>query len=400
MIPRIISGPSGADESDVDVISRLASVPKMLRLICKNTGLGFAAVAKITDSDWIACAVQDNIALGVAPGFSLALESTLCYESAKTLEPVVVDQFSTDARYADNPIPNQYGIECYIAVPIVLSNGYHFGNLCGTDRKPVKVSDPSAIELFETFASFIALQLEQALAQSTTLGELDQERSTSALREEFIAILGHDLRNPLSAISTSGQILERFENPAVAKIGRRITTSTRRMAMLIDDVMDYARSRLGAGIGVAPVLLVDLDEKLREIIGELRTSYPDRVIRDDIVSLGPVTCDGPRVQQLLSNLLANALTHGAADSPVEVHVGLENTDLVVAVSNKGDVIAADTLAKVFEPYWRPESTPRGGGLGLGLFICKQIVNGHRGAMEVRSSLSEGTCFSARIPIAS
>jgi signal transduction histidine kinase len=103
------------------------------------------------------------------------------------------------------------------------------------------------------------------------------------------------------------------------------------------------------------------------------------------------------VQQLLSNLLGNAVTHGAAEFPVRVRARIEDDELVLSVLNGGNAIAPESLSKVFEPYWRPATSKPGGGLGLGLYICKQIVSAHGGTLEVRSSAQEGTCFVARLP---
>jgi len=385
---------------DVAMVSQLASVPTILKLICQNTGLGFAAVAKVTDNEWTACAVEDRINFGLKAGGQLPLTTTLCYESRAARQPIVVDRFSTDPVYEGHITPTTYRLESYISVPIVLSNGFYFGNLCGIDRRAVKVSDSWTLDMFKVFASLIALQIEKAIGQQQIQDELAFEKARGSLREEFIAVLGHDLRNPLSAVSASGQYLEQHSDPTIARIGQRIRASTKRMTSLIDDVMDYARSRLGSGIAVKTELVPDLECRLQEVVTELHTSFPDHAIDARLPALGPVTCDPARVQQLLSNLLANALVHGSNRQPVVVDAHLEKTDLVLSVTNHGDVIGPETVTKVFEPYWRPETSAPGGGLGLGLYICKQIVKGHRGALDVRSTADEGTCFTARIPIAS
>ena len=109
-------------------------------------------------------------------------------------------------------------------------------------------------------------------------------------------------------------------------------------------------------------------------------------------------CDRARVQQLLSNLLGNALTYGAADRPVRVAATIDERTLVLTVANGGEPIAPENLARVFEPFWRPRSSKPGGGLGLGLYICAQIVRAHGGELEVSSSADAGTAFEASLPI--
>ena len=129
------------------------------------------------------------------------------------------------------------------------------------------------------------------------------------------------------------------------------------------------------------------------------TINPSRAVTSRLDVQGVVLCDAGRIQQLLSNLLANALTHGATDAPVVVDASVDGTQLMLSVTNEGEPIAPHMLVKVFEPYWRPPTSAPGGGLGLGLYICKQIVEAHAGRLEVTSGAHTGTRFTAYIPLA-
>ena len=133
-------------------------------------------------------------------------------------------------------------------------------------------------------------------------------------------------------------------------------------------------------------------------MAELREAHPERTVIECITIDRAVRCDRGRLQQLLSNLLGNALTYGAADRPVVVSATIDAQALVLAVANEGDPIAPENLALVFEPYWRPRSSKPGGGLGLGLYIGAQIARAHGGELTVRSSSDAGTVFEARLPI--
>jgi signal transduction histidine kinase len=206
------------------------------------------------------------------------------------------------------------------------------------------------------------------------------------------------LRNPLAAVGATAELLSlRKNDPQLVTLGQRLRATTFRMSRLIDDVMDFARGRLGSGIGVSIVPTEHLGVSLREVVTELQTANGDRTILVDISIDRLVYCDRTRIQQLLSNLLGNALTHGAPGQPVTVGVTIQNDQLILQVRNGGDLISPDSISKVFEPYWRPETSKPGGGLGLGLFICKQIVKAHGGDLEVQSSEAAGTVFTARIP---
>ena len=348
-MPSIIQAPVTivSIAQDIHAISRIEAVPRLLKVICESTGMGFAAVARVTDERWIACAVEDRVGFGLVPGGELPLESTLCHDVRSTDEAIFIDHASQDPVFCTHHTPRIYKIESYASVPIKLSDGEYFGNLCAIDAQPHKMREPRVIALFELFAQLIALQLESDRARTNAETALTDERAGSQLREQFIAVLGHDLRNPLAAIAMGATALrtKAGDPAAVTAIAQRIERSAKRMSALIDDVLDFARGRL---------------------------------------------------EQLLSNLLANALAHGRADAPVRVRASFDGGDVVIDVHNEGAPIPADRLGKVFAPFWR--QTVAREGLGLGLYICSQIARSHGGVVTAASTAEQGTAFTARLPI--
>ena len=396
--PCDMNDPTDALASDVLAISRMDAVPALLKFLCHNTGMGFAAVARVTDEAWIACAVEDNIQFGLQPGNSLDVNTTLCKEVRALRQPIAIDQASTDPDFRRHPATLLYRIESYISVPIVRRDGAYFGNLCAVDSHPRKVSDPQTLATFATFADLIAMLLDSGdQLQASNQARLD-EKATSDLREQFIAVLGHDLRNPLSAVSSTAELLVRRPESEVVRLGERLKTTSRRMAKLIDDVMDFARGRLGTGIGVTLESQTNMAGAFLEVIDELRQVHPHREVQADLQIPKPLECDRGRLQQLLSNLIGNALTYGAADVPVVISATLSDSFLVLTVTNGGEPIKPGNLPLVFQPYWRPHTSKPGGGLGLGLYICTQIAKAHGGEMEVASSTLIGTVFGTRLPI--
>ena len=213
---------------DVAAVGRISAVPALLRLICQNTGMGFAAVARVTDGTWTACAVQDDIRFGLAPGGQLDVQTTLCREARAARQPVVIDHASQDPVYAGHHTPKLYNIESYISVPIVRPGGDYFGNLCAIDRRPRIVSDPRTVTMFTVFAELIALQLESDDHQVEVEQALAHERATAELREQFIAVLGHDLRNPLAAVGATAELMVRSSaEPQMIALGTRLRATAR-----------------------------------------------------------------------------------------------------------------------------------------------------------------------------
>jgi sigma-B regulation protein RsbU (phosphoserine phosphatase) len=173
--------------------------------------------------------------------------------------------------------------------------------------------------------------------------------------------------------------------------------STDRMFSLINDMLDFARLKGGAGIGIE-LADVDLKPVLDQVIDELRTSRPDRSIESRISLPEAIRGDPARIAQLLSNLLANALTHGASDGPVFVEAVATEDEMTIAVSNTGEPIAEDVHGRLFQPFFRAGATSGNQGLGLGLYIASEIARSHDGKLELTSDASK-TTFVFRMPLA-
>lgn len=386
---------------DIAAVGQIQAVPTILEVLCKITGMRFAAVARVTDKTWTACAVKDDIQFGLVPGGQLEVSSTLCIEARAAREPIVIDHASQDLKYRNHHTPRIYHIESYVSVPIILKDGRYFGNLCAIDPAPAKVSETKIVDMFTSFAALIALQLEAELHKETIEDALRDERQTAELRDQFIAILGHDLRNPLQAIYATGALLEKkIDDPALISLAARIRTNVKRMTGLIDDVLDFARGRLGGGIGLRLDDSADCNACLEAVVKELQDGQPTRQILSNISVTKSIRCDMGRVQQVASNLIGNALAHGAPDSPVKVSATNDDRDFVLTVWNAGAPIPPESIAKIFEPFWRNSTSGQREGLGLGLHICSQIVNAHHGKLAVTSTAEGGTEFTARLPLQS
>jgi signal transduction histidine kinase len=383
----------------VAAISTIETVPTLLQVLCEITGLRFAAVVRIAGSSWVACAVRDDLRLGVSTGAQLGFLHGFATEPGAQRAPIVVARSDANSKRGVPRTPNGAPIETFISAPIVVANRRYFGILCALDTNPLAVTDARTVSMFTQFASLIAMQLEQqSIRRREHMAMLD-ERAAGELREQFMAILGHDLRNPLQAVFAIGDILERrLTDPADWAIAARIKTNVHRMSSLIDDVLDFARGRLGGGINLEIAEVENLHHGVAAVIQELRDAQPDREVIANIEVAGAVCCDLGRVQQVVSNLLGNAITHGAAGSPVRVSVVTDAEDLIIDVWNAGEPIPPQSLEKIFEPFWRHSVSASRQGLGLGLHICSQIVRAHDGRIAVNSTREHGTRFTVRLPL--
>jgi signal transduction histidine kinase len=275
----------------------------------------------------------------------------------------------------------------------------YVGNLCALDPRPINAAGPHILSMFNRFAALIAAELEHQLQREQEHSALLDARAASELREQFIAILGHDLRNPLQAAYASSDMLQRkLTDPDLLVFASRIKTNVNRMSALIDDVLDFARGRLGGGIGVELTEVQNINTGLTTVVQELQDAQPECKIISSISVGRSVRCDLGRLQQVASNLLANALTHGRPHTPVKFTAHADDKDLILQVWNAGDPIPSESINKIFEPFWRHSASGSRNGLGLGLHICSQIVRAHEGQISVTSTAAHGTLFTARLPL--
>lgn len=240
--------------------------------------------------------------------------------------------------------------------------------------------------------------IDQALAESIANYSDEVARS----RDTFLAILGHDLRSPLAAIANSGLYLGApglLPRGAPLDAVRTINRSVVKMSSMIKDLLEYTRTRLGRAIPIETEA-ASMEHICRSAYDEIRAAHPERMFR--LETSGPLTgqFDCERLQQVLSNLLQNAVQHGASHEPITLRAHGEAERVLVQVKNRGQPIPPERLQVIFNPLVRMPSE-RGSdpseSLGLGLYIANEIVAMHGGTMAVQSSDKHGTVFSAHLP---
>ena len=276
--------------------------------------------------------------------------------------------------------------ESFVGVPLVVA---------GAIKGVLAVIRPasSAVAEDEWLLSALADQAAVAL-ENRRLDEVGE------FREQLIGIVGHDLRNPLSAIVAAAHVLLRREGLGATETGlvRKITSSAMQASALIDQLLDLTRSRLGGGIPIEPTRF-DVNDVCRQVVGETELMHPERPLlvnaRGDLTGMW----DRDRLYQLLGNLVGNAVQHGEPRSPIELRIDGGEGEVVIEVASRGEPIPKATLPYIFDAFRRGRTAhaTRTGGLGLGLFIAQQIVRSHGGAIAVTSSERTGTTFRVRLP---
>ena len=384
-------------QSDIEMLAASETVGTLLETVMLATDMRFAAVARVTTDRWVACRTVDEVNFGLSEGDEIGIDQTFCQSVRETSEKVMFNDVATDDVYRNHPIAAQFGIVSYASIPIFRSNGSFFGTLCAIDTEPRDVKHPRVVAMLEMFADIIgrSLETEERLEAQERL--VEHERQMGAVQEEFVAVLGHDLRNSVAALNAGVRQLDKEPlSDKARKILPLMGTSIHRMSELIDNIMLHAKSRLGGGIRISATPDAGLEDALNHVVEEVRAAAPDHKITVDLDFDRPVSCDAARVAQAVSNLLSNAVRYADDGSEVTVRGRVSGAEAVISVANRGAPIPESLKQKLFQPYQRGDQT-KGEGLGLGLHIASSIAVAHSGQIDV--TCDDGlTTFAFRLPL--
>jgi signal transduction histidine kinase len=316
-----------------------------------------------------------------------SLDSSVCAHVVDKGELLVIPDLAHDSRTRENPlVTGPPHIRFYAGAPLITPEREVLGALCVIDNQPRPVGlTERQRDAINVLASQVMMQLELRRINDAKQRDLLAALGASELREQFIAVLGHDLRNPLTAISNGVQLLQTGPSTQTAeRVVAMMRRSVTRMSGLIDNVLDFASGSLGGGFDISR-RPTHLQPVIEHIVAELQSAWPARSIHTAFSLDGPVDCDPARIAQLLSNLLGNALVHGSDDGLISVRAETRDGRLELEVANPSARIAPETLERLFQPFERGEAAVAGRGLGLGLYIASQIAGAHDGALTARWS---------------
>ena len=287
-------------QADIQILADSDLVGTILETVMLATNMRFAAVARVTADRWVACHTVDEVNFGLAEGDEIEIQSTFCQSVRETSNKVLFNDTATDDVYGNHPIAAKFGIVSYASIPIYRSDGSFFGTLCAIDTEPRNIKHPRAVAMLEMFADIIgrSLETEEQLEAEKRLAE--QERELARIQEEFVAVLGHDLRNPVAALDAGFRQLDREPlTEGARKILPFMRSSLHRMNDLIENIMMHAKARLGGGIRISATPDAPLTQVITQIVEEIRAASPQNEILLDLAFDQPVSCDAPRVAQAI-----------------------------------------------------------------------------------------------------
>ncbi|RZJ73973.1 ATP-binding protein [Flavobacterium sp.] len=423
-------------KNDVLKIGSIAIVPNLLDVVCRMTGMRFAAVARVTQDRWIACSVKDDIAFGLVAGSELQIETTICNEIRDSEKAVIIENVSEDVIFANHHTPAMYGFQSYISIPIFRKDTTFFGTLCAIDPSPNKLDTPEIVGMFHLFADLISFHLDAIEQLDSSRMNLEQQQSfTVALEQkikertiqleeknemllksnkelqEFNYISSHDLQEPLRKIQTfvsriqdseSGQ----FSEKALTYFDK-IRESANRMRELINDLLSYSQTDQDK----SKFEVVDLREVVEEVVDDLDEEIVKKSAKVEIGEMCQATVVPFQFSQLFYNIIGNSLKYSSKDRSPEIKIesklvenlNPENPDLGdgkycrIRISDNGIGFSQKYADRIFELFQRLHTKSEFSGTGVGLAIVKKIVENHKGVISAKGTLDVGAQFEILIP---
>lgn len=428
-------------KQDIINIQNISIVPTLLNVICQTTGMGFAAIARVTEDRWITCSVLDNVEFGLKPGDELEIRTTICHEIRRDKKAVIIDNVSEDDEFRNHHTPAMYGLQSYISVPIMRKDGSFFGTLCAIDSKPNDLKNFKVREMFNLFADLISFHIssiEEAYASKNILKEKDDliektevekkkaeklkrsaekklieknlslERMNSEL-EAFNYISSHDLQEPLRKIQLFTDTIEREEVNNLSEKGKtafqKIKTSAFRMQNLINDLLIYSKTKFDE----RKFVVKDLNAIAKDVIEDLTDEFENKDVVFDIQDLGKLSVIEFQFRQLLYNLINNSLKFASPDRNLVITVSAKITNGVlerlspltkyyqITIADNGIGFDQSYNEKIFGLFQALHTKPIK-STGIGLTIVKRIVENHNGFIKAEGTLNEGAKFDIFIPL--
>ncbi|MEJ8800738.1 sensor histidine kinase [Pontibacter sp. H249] len=390
---------------DVETVKQIPIVPAMLEVICRTTGMGFAAIARVTQERWLACSVRDEVGFGLKEGGELEIETTLCNEIRDSGKLIVFDNASEDALYKDHHTPRIYGLQSYISVPIILKDGTFFGTLCAIDANPAKVNNTQVIGTFTMFAELLAFHL-----QSLELLEKAQKANIKLTNENkvlananfdldnFVYVASHDLKTPVANIQALLHLLtdavnkEDLDRKDLKNIATMLRSSLDQFAITIKDLTTIVEAEASRDDVVpADLNLFEVVEHVKQELGKfLEVSGAQINVTCNKTPL--ISFPENNFKSIVYNLLSNAIKYRSPDRAPDIQIQMDKVDgkTRITFTDNGLGIPKSKHSELFTMFKRFHDHVEGSGIGL--YLVKRMVEHRDGQISVNSTVGEGTTF--------
>lgn len=403
--------------ADVEKVKQIPIVQTVLEVICRSTGMGFAAVARVTEDRWIACSVQDEIGFGLKPGEELEIGTTICNEIRDSGRAVVIDHVDENEFYSGHPTPRIYGFKSYISLPITLKSGAFFGTLFAIDPKPNQLENPRVVGMFHLFAELLAFHLDSIQLMERTRTAMN-DLATQLLvsndeNRQYRHISSHNLQEPLRKLRVFSDMLvnatDRHNIEKAKELAVSIRSSAQQFSMMIKDLSDFSGLSDGGAFSD-----VDLGHVVADVTTQLSPQIERRNITIETGRLPSITAIPDQMEQLFFQLMDNAVKFSGHGEPPRIRISSrelalhEIDDLLpeplqmayaeIRVEDNGIGIGDSQLEKVFDIFARLPTGSFKQGEGVGLAYCRKIVRNHKGIIKAETSPGIGTTFVITLPM--
>jgi signal transduction histidine kinase len=401
---------------DIENVRQIPIVSTMLEVVCRTTGMGFAAIARVTEDRWIVCSVKDEISFGLEIGGELPIETTICNEIRDAKKAVIIDNVSQDPIYCNHHTPKIYGFQSYISVPIFLKNGEFFGTLCAIDPAPAKLNNAQTIGMFKLFTDLISYHLNSIdILDKNNASVLEINRRLIESNDEnrqYQHISSHNLQEPLRKIRMFSSLLteaaEQEDMEKVKNLALKVNVSAQKFSMMIKDLSDFS------GLNDSSFQSVDLKTIISDVCSQLNSEPEAKNIEINVSEIPVIEAVPFQMEQLFYHLIHNSIKFSKRNSTPAIGVKArmipidEVIKLIPAARGFGYVeilmedngigIEQSQLENIFDMFSQLPSDAKSKGRGVGLSYCRKIIRNHHGSITAQSELGKGTRFRIILPL--
>jgi signal transduction histidine kinase len=397
---------------DVQRIQALEIVPSILDLICRTTGMGFSAIARVTKEKWIACAVKDDINFGLIPGSELQIGTTICNEIRDHGTPVIIDEVCTDNEFKDHHTPKKYGFQSYISVPIILKDGTFFGTLCAIDPRPFPLKEKGAVTMFNLYADLISyhLQTQDQLDKKSVLLKATEAKLKDSQDDvrQYSYINDHTLQEPLRKLRIFTDVLMHHASAADLDRVRDSASKVNKLAATFTLMMKELTIFSEAPAAKSDFQFLNLNIALNSAVSRLREKIEQKKAKLQFEMLHTIWCSPQQLAQIFFYMLDNALSYSRPNVTPVVKIYSKLVDKAesdgaaeyceVCFEDNGIGISKNHLEQIFDLFVHLNPKEYHSGLGMGLSQARKIMRNHEGTILVKSELGTGSTFSLLFPV--